>query len=86
MVQPGERIAVTYFRLERVIGGLELGTYNRETGEVEDIDAQTGILFLATACVPIQEIIEIESDAFSEGYADQEVEPDAEPDETEAVC
>ena len=86
MVQSGDKIAVTYFCLERVIGGLELGTYIRETGEVEDIDTQTGILFLSTACVPIQEIIEIESDAFGDGYADQEVEPDAEPDETEAVC
>lgn len=74
-VQLGDKIAVTYFCLERVIGGLELGTYNRETGKVEDINTQTGILFLSTACVPIQEIIKIESDAFSEEYADQEVEP-----------
>ena len=75
MVRPGDKIAVTYFCLERVIGGLELGAYSRETGEVEDIDTQTDILFLSTACVPIQEIIEIESDAFSEGDGDQEVEP-----------
>lgn len=75
MIQPGDKVAVTYFRLERAVGDLELGLYTRETGQVEDIDTQTGILFLSTACVPIEEIIEIESETFPIGYADQEVEP-----------
>lgn len=82
LVQSRDKIAVTYFCLERVIGGLELGTYITETGEVEDIDTLAGILFLPNACIPIQEIIRIESDAF----ADQEVDQYAGPDETETIC
>lgn len=82
MIGPGDKVTVTYFRLERVIADLELGTYVTETGEVEGIDLLTGMLFLSSACVPIREIIRIESDAF----ADQEVDQYAESDETETIC
>ncbi len=82
MARPGDKITVTFFRLERVIADLELGTYITETGELEEIDTLTRTLFLTSACVPIHEIIGIESDAFT----GQEVESYAGSDETEAVC
>lgn len=82
MIGPGDKVTVTYFRLERVIADLELGTYITETGEFEDTDPMAGILFLSNACIPIHEIIRIESDAF----ADQEVDQYAGPDETETIC
>lgn len=85
MIGPGDRVAVTYFRLERVIADLELGTYITETGEVEDIDTFAGILFLSNACIPIQEIIELESGVFSEDMTDQEVYQYEGPDQTQAV-
>ena len=78
MVQPGDRVSVTYFRLEKVIGGLEVGTYLTETGQVEEIDTQTGNLFLDHACVPIPDIIEI--------VGGTEVDPHAVPDQTETIC
>lgn len=85
MVQPGNTVTVTYFRLERVIADLELGTYTSETGEIEEIDTDTGTLFLTNACVPIQEIIELESSIFSEDLTGQEVCQYDGPDQTKTV-
>ncbi len=64
MIRPGDKVTVTYFRLERVIADLELGSYITITGTVEEIDSQTSNLFLSDACVPIQEIVRMESEAF----------------------
>lgn len=64
MIQPEDKVTVTYFRLERVIADLELGSYVTETGKVEEIDPLTGFLFLSSACVPIREIIDIKCEAF----------------------
>jgi hypothetical protein len=47
-----------------VIADLELGSYITITGTVEEIDSQTSNLFLSDACVPIQEIVRMESEAF----------------------
>lgn len=61
MIQPGNKVTVTYFRLEKIIGDMEVGTYITETGIVEEIDPQTGSLFLDHICIPIQDIIGLEN-------------------------
>lgn len=83
MVRPGDKVAVTYFRVEKVIGNLEAGTYVTETGLVEEIDIQTESLFLDHACIPISEIIEIKGDALNmESSGEWEVNTYAGPDQT----
>lgn len=87
MVQPGDKVTVTFFRLERVIADLELGAYVSEAGQVEGIDPQIGSLFLDNAYVPISEIVRIENSTSHGEYADPEVEPDADTgDPQETVC
>ena len=86
MVRPGDTVSVTFFRLEKVLGDLEVGTYHAETGVIEDIDLQGGAVVLPQAFVPISEIIDIRSNAFDTEYSDPEVEEYAEPDQTQTEC
>ena len=86
MVRPGDTVSVTFFRLEKVLGDLEVGTYHAETGVIEDIDLQGGTVILPQAFVPISEIIDIRSNAFDTEYSDPEVEEYAEPDQTQTEC
>lgn len=77
---------VTFFRLEKVIGDLEVGAYVKETGVMEEVDTEAGTLILSTAFIPISEIIEVESAAFMGEHFDLEVQPYAEPDQAQAKC
>lgn len=81
MVQPGTKVTITYFHLEKVIGNLEVGSYITETGEVEEIAPQENTIILRTAFIPISDIVELESDSFYSLYADgTEVGPYVGPD------
>lgn len=84
MVQPGDKVTVTFFQLEKAIGGLEVGTFVTETGVVECINTEESALILSCTYIPISEIVRIDSSTFNGEYADQEVcqYADADPEET----
>lgn len=63
LIQPGNKISVTYFQMERTLCDLEVGIYRTKTGVMEEIDPQTGSMFLDCAYIPFSEIIDIESGA-----------------------
>lgn len=82
MIQPESKVTVTYFRSEKMIGDLEVGTYITETGIVEEIDPQIGSLFLDHVCIPISYIIGLESDTLNmEPTGEWEVNTYAGPDQ-----
>ncbi len=75
-VTPGTPVTVTFFRMEKRIGDLEIGTYITEIGAVERLDSECRALILDNRCVPLNDIIEIESSSFSAVFTDTpEVEP-----------
>ena len=67
MMRPGSKVIVTYFRLEKMIGSLEVGNYITETGEVEEIDQQEKTIILRTAYIPISDVVELEDDLVTDG-------------------
>ena len=70
MVRPGDQVTVTYFQLAKVIGGQEVGAYVTESGEVEEVDPETGTLFLDHASILIPDIVRIGNRKDGELYAD----------------
>lgn len=77
MIQPGTKVTITYFHMEKMIGDLEVGNYITETGEVEEIDQQEKTIILRTAYIPISDVIALEGDLVTDGT---EVSPYAGPD------
>lgn len=72
----GVQATVTFFCQEKHIGGLERGRYITKTGIVEAIDTENRKLVLSCGSVAIKDILEIESSAFNNEYADtSEVKP-----------
>ena len=69
MVRPGDQVTVTYFQLAKVIGGQEVGAYVTESGEVEEVDPETGTLFLDHASILIPDIVRIGNRKDGELYA-----------------
>ena len=64
MIQPGARVSITYFRMEKMIGDTEVGTYITETGTVEAIYMQEKAIVLSTAYIPCSDIIGLEGTIF----------------------
>ena len=62
MLQAGMKVSITYFRMEKTIGDMEVGTYITETGLVEEINAQENAIILPTAFIPISDIAELDAD------------------------
>ena len=62
ILQAGMRVSITYFRMEKTIGDMEVGTYITETGVVEEINAQENAIILPTAFIPISDIAELDAD------------------------
>jgi hypothetical protein len=63
MVRAGAKVTVTYFRMEKMIGDTEVGTYITESGEVEEIDPEEKLIILRTAFIPFSDIVGLEGDA-----------------------
>lgn len=70
LLHAGDTVTVTHFRLEKVIGGLEIGTYLTDTAPVEEIDIENRALVLADSYVPFMDIHVIESEIFDKIYED----------------
>ena len=62
MLQAGMKVSITYFRMEKMIGDMEVGTYITETGVVEEVDTQENAIVLRTAFIPISDIAELNRD------------------------
>ena len=62
MLQAGMKVSITYFRMEKMIGDMEVGTYITETGVVEEVDLQENAIVLRTAFIPISDIAELNTD------------------------
>lgn len=62
MLQAGMKVSITYFRMEKRIGDMEVGTYITETGVVEEVDPQENAIVLRTAFIPISDIAELNTD------------------------
>ncbi len=73
MVQPGAKVSITYFRMEKMIGDREVGTYITETGTVEAIDRQEKAIVLSAAYIPCSDIIGLEGDDIPECAGEVEV-------------
>ena len=80
MVRPGARVSITYFRMEKMIGDREVGTYITETGTVEAIDLQEKAIVLSAAYIPCSDIIGLEGDDIPECAGEVEVNPYDGPD------
>ena len=80
MVQPGAKVSITYFRMEKMIGDTEVGTYITETGTVETIDMQEKAVVLSAAFIPCSDIIGLEGDDILECAGEVEVNPYDGPD------
>ncbi|WP_322200448.1 hypothetical protein [Acutalibacter intestini] len=80
MVQPGTKVTITYFRMEKMIGDTEVGTYITETGTVEAIDLQEKAIVLSAAYIPCSDIIGLEGDDIPECAGEVEVNPYDGPD------
>ena len=80
MVQPGAKVSITYFRMEKMIGDREVGTYITETGTVEAIDLQEKAIVLSAAYIPCSDIIGLEGDDIPECAGEVEVSPYDGPD------
>lgn len=80
MVQPGAKVSITYFRMEKMIGDREVGTYITETGTVEAIDLQEKAIVLSAAYIPCSDIIGLEGDDIPECAGEVEVNPYDGPD------
>lgn len=80
MVQPGAKVSITYFRMEKMIGDREVGTYITETGTVEAIDMQEKAIVLSAAYIPCSDIIGLEGDGIPECAGEVEVSPYDGPD------
>ena len=80
MIQPGARVSITYFRMEKMIGDREVGTYITETGTVEAIDLQEKAIVLSAAYIPCSDIIGLEGDDIPECAGEVEVNPYDGPD------
>lgn len=75
-LETGISVTVRYFRMEKRIGDLEIGTYVTESGPVETLDRENRTLLLPHCYIAIEDIVELESSAFDGEFADQsEVEP-----------
>lgn len=61
MLKAGAKVTVTFFRMEKMIGDTEVGTYITETGEVEELDLEGRTLVLNSAYIPFLDIIELVS-------------------------
>ena len=75
MVRAGAKVTITYFRMEKMIGDTEVGTYITETGEVEEIDPDEKLIILRTAFIPFSDIVELEGDALELDMEEVEVNP-----------
>ena len=62
MLQAGMKVSITYFRMEKMIGDMEVGTYITETGVVEEVGPQENAIVLRTAFIPISDIAELNTD------------------------
>lgn len=72
----GTKVTVKYFRIEKRIGDLEIGTYIQETGPIVSLDIENHALLLPQCYISVEDIIELESTAFNSEFADfPEVEP-----------
>ena len=80
MLQAGMKVSITYFRIEKMIGDMEVGTYITETGTVEAIDLQEKAIVLSTAYIPCSDIIGLEGDDIPECAGEVEVNPYDGPD------
>ena len=80
MLQAGMKVSITYFRMEKMIGDTEVGTYITETGTVETIDMQEKAIVLSTAYIPCSDIIGLEGDDIPECAGEVEVNPYDGPD------
>ena len=80
MIQPGTKVTITYFRMEKMIGDTEVGTYITETGTVETIDMQEKAVVLSAAFIPCSDIIGLEGDDILECAGEVEVNPYDGPD------
>ena len=80
MVQPGAKVSITYFRMEKMLGDREVGTYITETGTVEAIDLQEKAIILSNAYIPCSDIIGLEGDDIPECAGEVEVNPYDGPD------
>ena len=76
-LREGDTVTVTYFQPERNIGGLEVGTYTAVTGQIIDVDSESGALVLSNVYVPFGDIYQVESGIFDRA---DESEVDAEPE------
>ena len=80
MLQAGMKVSITYFRMEKMIGDTEVGTYITETGTVEAIYMQEKAIVLSTAYIPCSDIIGLEGDDIPECAGEVEVNPYDGPD------
>ena len=80
MIQPGARVSITYFRMEKMIGDTEVGTSITKTGTVEAIDLQEKAIVLSAAYIPCSDIIGLEGDDIPECAGEVEVSPYDGPD------
>lgn len=69
-LQAGDIVTVTYFRLEKVMGNLEVGGYVTDTAPVEEIDPDSRALVLSNAYVMFADIYTIESEVFDQAQED----------------
>lgn len=73
MLKAGAKVTVTYFRMEKLIGDTEVGTYITESGEVEEIDPEEKLIILRTALIPFSDIVVLEGDALELNIDEVEV-------------
>lgn len=62
-LEVGESVTVTHFRLEKIIGDLEIGSYATDAGPVVDIDMENGALGIPNACISFADIYQLERGA-----------------------
>lgn len=64
LLQSGDSVLVTYFRPEKFIGNLELGSYVTEIAAVLTIDEYSQSLVLSTGSVPLCDLYDLRGDIF----------------------
>lgn len=65
LLQGGDDVLVTYFRSERLIGDLELGSYMTELAAVLSFDEYSQSLVLTTGSVPLADLYDLRGEVFS---------------------
>ena len=70
-ISVGDTVAVTYFSLQKRIGGYEVGQYITERGAAEEIDEWGRTLVLPQCCVPFADIFDLQSEVLGHTDAEQ---------------